>query len=228
MNFFSYLRRDPVNCLADWQNTRWPWGIMTVAMIGLVLIAHYLFQDWLHMAPCEQCVYIRYGNLVMALGGIIAMIDPKKVWTKVCGYAVAIYGLVFTIICSLKLIKIHAAVHSDDPAAMFGVQGCSTDPNFPFGLPLAEWAPDWFKPTGDCGYDSPMPADGVELSSLQQYFVDLYQSSDGWYLIPQWHFMDMAQCCLLACVVCAVILGAMLLAWIVRDYVLGFNKAKAA
>ncbi|WP_462373602.1 protein-disulfide oxidoreductase DsbI [Turicimonas muris] len=214
MQFFSNLKADPVNTLYEWQNTRWPWAIMAVAMAGLVLIAHGVFQNWLHMAPCEQCVYIRYGNLVMALGGCIALIDPKKIWTKLAAYIVSGYGLIYTFICSWKLMGIHDAVHSEDPSAMFGVQGCSAEPSFPFGLPLAEWAPDWFKPTGDCGYDSPMPAEGVELSSLQQYFVDLYQSSDGWYLVPQYKFMDMAECCFLACVVCAVILGAMLFSWL--------------
>lgn len=221
MSFFSDLRRQPIQTLSNWQNTRWPWGIMAVTMIALVLIAHYLFQNWLYMAPCEQCVYIRFGNLVVALGGLIALIDPKKVWIKICGYAVAFYGLIYTSICSLTLIKIHAAVHSDDPSAMFGVQGCSTDPSFPFGLPLAQWAPDWFKPTGDCGYDSPMPGEEIELSGFQQYFVDLYQSTDGWYLFPQWQFMDMAQCCLLACMVCLLILLAMFLSWLSLSFNVG-------
>lgn len=217
MEFFSRLKADPAAALYDWQNTRTPWIIMTSTMIALVLIAHYVFQDWMHMAPCEQCVYIRFGNLVIALGGLIALIDPKKVWTKLCGYALAFGGLIYTALCCFRLMKIHAAVHSDDPAAMFGVQGCSTDPSFPFGLPLAQWAPDWFKPTGDCGYDSPMPPEGVDLSALQQFFIDLYQQSDGWYLVPQWKFMDMAECCLLACAVCAFILAAMLIAWTIQS-----------
>jgi disulfide bond formation protein DsbB len=177
MQFFSNLRADPVRTLADWQDTRTPWAIMAVVMIGLVLIAHYVFQEWLHMAPCEQCVYIRYGNLVMALGGLIALINPKNLWVKICAYAVSIYGLIFTVICSVKLIKIHDAVHSNDPSAMFGIQGCSTDARYPFNLPLADWAPGWFKPTGDCGYDSPMPAEGTDLSSLQQFLVNLYQKA---------------------------------------------------
>lgn len=214
MAFFRNLASKPMQTLYDWQNSRYPWAIMAVAMVALVLIAHFVFQNWLHMPPCEQCVYIRFGNLVMALGGVFALIDPKKVWTKVLGYLTAFVGLIYTVQCCLKLIKIHVAVHSDDPSAMFGVQGCSTDPNFPLGVPLAQWAPDWFKPTGDCGYDSPMPADGAVLGEVQRYFIELYQSVDGWYLIPQWHFMDMAQCCLLACVVCAVILLAMFIAWI--------------
>lgn len=112
--------------------------------------------------------------------------------------------------CSWKLIGIHDAVHSDDPMAMFGMQGCSTEPHFPFGLPLEKWAPAWFQPTGDCGYDAPVVPDGATLSSLQQWFIELYQSSDGWYLIPAWKFMDMASCCLLACIVAAIFLIGML------------------
>ena len=81
---------------------------------------------------------------------------------------------------------------------MFGMQGCSTDPHYPFDLPLALWAPDWFKPTGDCGYDLAVVPVGVQLSSLQQWFIDMYNSSDSWYLIPKWKFLSMAQCCELA------------------------------
>lgn len=217
--FFSGLKTDPVNTLADWQDSRWPWGIIAFAMIAMVLLAHYVFQDWMHMLPCEQCVYIRYGNLVMALGCIIAMINPKALWAKIVGYVVSLYGLIYTIMCSWKLIGIHDAVHSDDPMAMFGMQGCSTEPHFPFGLPLEQWAPAWFQPTGDCGYDAPVVPDGAVLSDLQRWFIELYQSSDGWYLIPQWKFMDMASCCLLACIVAAIFLAAMIFGWVMRDFV---------
>ena len=208
--FFSGLKTDPINTLADWQDSRWPWGIIAFAMIAMVLLAHYVFQDWMHMLPCEQCVYIRYGNLVMALGCIIAMINPKALWAKVVGYVISLYGLVYTIMCSWKLIGIHDAVHSDDPMAMFGMQGCSTEPHFPFGLPLEKWAP---------AYDAPVVPDGAVLSDLQRWFIELYQSSDGWYLIPQWKFMDMASCCLLACIVAAIFLAAMIFGWVMRDFV---------
>ena len=135
------------------------------------------------------------------------------------GYVISLYGLVYTIMCSWKLIGIHDAVHSDDPMAMFGMQGCSTEPHFPFGLPLEKWAPAWFQPTGDCGYDAPVVPDGAVLSDLQRWFIELYQSSDGWYLIPQWKFMDMASCCLLACIVAAIFLAAMIFGWVMRDFV---------
>ena len=43
-----------------------------------------------------------------------------------------------------------------------------------------------------------MVPDGVQLSSLQQWFIDMYNSSDSWYLIPKWKFLSMAQYCELA------------------------------
>lgn len=39
MDFFKKLKGSPIRTLYDWQNTRWPWAIMAVTMIGLVLVA---------------------------------------------------------------------------------------------------------------------------------------------------------------------------------------------
>ena len=195
--FCESFRKSPMTAFADWQETREPWILFGVTSIILVLLAHYLFQGWLYMLPCEQCVYIRYGNIVMAIG-------------------VFLYGLIYTMICSWKLMGIHDAVHSDDPMAMFGMQGCSTEPTYHFGLPLDKWAPDWFKQTGDCGYDAPVVPDGTQLGDFQRWLIEVYQASDGWYLFPQWKFMDMAECCMLACVCYAALLLVLLAAWGMR------------
>lgn len=47
---------------------------MAVAMGTLIILA--LFQIHLYMAPCEQCVYIRYAMFVMVIGGLVAAINP--------------------------------------------------------------------------------------------------------------------------------------------------------
>ena len=140
----------------------------------------------------------------MALGGLVAIINPKNLLLAAVGYLLAFWGAIQGIMYSAKLIKIHDAVHEDDP---FGVQGCSTEPHYPFGLPLERWAPDWFLPTGDCGYDNPLVPEGVTLSGFQKYLVDLYE--DGWYLIPSSKFMSMADCTLVGFGVCFVVLAAM-------------------
>ncbi|CZE51246.1 protein-disulfide oxidoreductase DsbI [Campylobacter geochelonis] len=210
MSLCQDFKSAPLQTISRWQDQRFLWIVMAVAMFGMVILAHSFFQNYLYMLPCEQCVYIRFSMLVMALGGIIAAINPKNIVLKIIGYVLGIYGAIIGIGYSVKLHAIHEAVHGDDP---FGVQGCSTDPNFPFGLPLAQWSPDWFKPTGDCGYDSPIVPDGAELDAIQTFFTNFY--SEGWYLIPSIKFGDMAQCTLLAYVVSLALLVAMLSSWII-------------
>ena len=192
--------------MAKFQDSRISWAILVFVSVALVVIAHSLFQNYAYMPPCEQCVYIRFAFLCMALGGVIAIINPKNLLFALVGYVFAFWGAVQGIMYSVKLAKIHDAVHGDDP---FGVQGCSTEPHYPFGLPLEKWAPDWFMPTGDCGYDSPMVPDGVVLSDLQKNIVDLY--ADGWYLVPSSKFMSMADCTLLGFGICFVVLALMLI-----------------
>lgn len=207
------LRLNPVDTLVRWQEGRFLWLLMAVAMGGLVIVAHSFFQIYLYMNPCEQCVYIRFAMLVMAGGAIIAAINPKIIILKLIGVITAFYGSITGIIYCIKLNAIHKAVHGDD---FFGVQGCSTEPHFPFGLPLEKWSAGMFQPTGDCGYDAPVVPPGVELSGIQQWFIDLYVNAEGWYLIPSMHFMNMAQACALAFGICLIILIIMLIAWIIK------------
>lgn len=217
MRFLKGLLNDlkvtPIDTLVRWQEGRFIWLMMSVAMGGLIILAHSFFQIYLYMAPCEQCVYIRFAMFVMVFGGLIAAINPKNIVLKLIGCVAAFYGSIMGIKFSLKLNDIHHAVHNPDPDSLFGVQGCSTDPAFPFDLPLASWAPEWFKPTGDCGYDAPVVPEGATLNSIQQWFVDMYVQAEGWYLIPSWKFMNMAQSCLLAFGLCFVILIIMSIAW---------------
>lgn len=215
MDFFKNLWQEfkacPVGSIAKWQDARFLWLLMAGASIFLILVAHSLFQNYVYMKPCEQCVYIRFAFLCMAIGGLVAAINPKNIALKIIGYLFGFWGIIQGIMYSNKLNIIHHAAHSDNP---FGVQGCSAEPSFPLGLPMDKWAPDWFKPTGDCGFDSPIVPDGTVLSGLQQWFVDYY--ADGWYLFPASHSVNMAQACLFAYIICFILLGAMCASWILK------------
>jgi disulfide bond formation protein DsbB len=212
---WSALRSSLVDTLFKWQNQRFLWVLMAVTMGGLVLVAHPFFQVYLYMPPCEQCVYIRFAMLVMMAGALIAAINPKNILLKLVGCAAAFYGAITGIMYSLKLTKIHHALR--DPEGFWGVPGCSAEPHFPFGLPLAQWLPEWFKPTGDCGYDAPIVPGGVMLDSVQQWFINMYTASEGWYLIPSLKFMNMAQATLLAFALVLVILVVMTVVWGVKS-----------
>lgn len=217
--YWSDLKSSPINTIARWQDERFLWLVMAAASMSLILVAHNIFQHYVYMLPCEQCVYIRFAFFCMVFGGIIAAFNPKQTVLKVIGYGLAFWGIIQGIMFSMKLNTIHHAAHGDDP---FGVQGCSAEPSFPLGLPLDKWFPDWFNPTGDCGFDNPIVPEGIELSSLQQWLVEFY--ADGWYLFPASHSVNMAQACLFAFVVCFILLGAMFASWVIRDFVKKENK----
>ena len=133
------------------------------------------------------------------------IVFPKSLACRIISYVCGVYGCIYGIMCSLKLDSIHRAIHSDDLDAMFGMQGCSLEPHYPFGLPLEKWAPDWFLPTGDCGYDNSDVPMGTVLSPLQESIINMYNDAGGWYLIPSMKFMSMAQCCLLGFTVALLI-----------------------
>ncbi len=206
MSWTSNFKADPAGEIARWSDQRWPWALIIFLSCALVVLAHNVFQVWLYMKPCEQCVYIRFGFLVIALGALITILQPKNLVLKIVGAVVGIYGCVYGLMCSVKLSTIHHAIHGDDMDAVFGMQGCSLEPHYPFGLPLEKWAPDWFLPTGDCGYDTAVVPDGTVLSDAQRFLIDMYNSADSWYLVPAWKFMSMAQCCLLAFAVALVLI----------------------
>ncbi|EKD6911819.1 protein-disulfide oxidoreductase DsbI [Campylobacter coli] len=198
---------------SKWQDMRNPWFIMSIIMISLVLIAHFLFQEYLYIRPCEQCVYIRLDMLIIALGGIIALINPKNTIIKILAYTLAFYGIWLGLEHSLNLNRIHEAISTENPFS--GVNGCRDIPLYPFNLPLHERFPSWFKPVGQCGMDFPMVPKSAYLNAFQEFFVGkngIY--NNGWYLIPSLKFMNMATCCFIAFLCSFILLFIMFVSYV--------------
>jgi len=162
------------------------WVILGVFCLFIVLFSVGILQNYLYMRPCPNCVYIRLAFIVIMIGAFLGAIKPKK--TKIIGYIVTLLGLGYGYKYALILDKIHRALHSDD---VFGVAGCETEAKFPFGIELDKFFPDAFKSTGDCGMDYPVVPENAVLSEFQQKLIALYQ--DGWYLLPKYEFLNMAQ-----------------------------------
>ena len=116
-----------MNTLLDriglFSQTRWPWLVIAILSAGLVLIAHNVFQVWLYMKPCEQCVYIRFAFLCMTFGCLFTLAWPKALIMRIIAYVCGVYGCIYGIMCSVKLSSIHHAIHSEDLDALFGMQG---------------------------------------------------------------------------------------------------------
>lgn len=224
MSWRDNFKQSPILEIGRWSGMRWPWLLIAFLSLLLVVIAHNIFQLWLYMKPCEQCVYIRFAFVLLALGALITLIKPDNILLRVAGLGVSIWGCIYGLQCSITLQTIHHAVHSDSLDALFGMQGCSLVAHYPFDLPLAHWAPSWFQQTGDCGYDLAVVPENVTLSAAQQFFIDMYNSADSWYLVPSMRFMSMAQCCVLAFAVALILLTVLTVSWGYRRIKLGPEK----
>ena len=181
------------------------WIYIAVFMFLCVGVAHFVFQNYLYMRPCVQCIYVRYYMLIAGFGAVFIAVFYKHILGFIFGVLAFIYGGVWGIIQSLRLNAIHNAIASANP---FGVQGCLDRPNFELGIAWDELIPALFRATGQCGMDMPMPPFGAKFDPLQGYLIELYQN--GWYLLPSLKLINMAQISLSIFSV-ALILGAVLL-----------------
>lgn len=190
-------------------NMRVFWIILGIVAIGIVLFSHFVIQEFLLIPPCEQCVYIRYAFVVLALGCFMVTLEPRSWIFKGIGVIVILYALVRGIVAARTLNTIHIALKE---GIGFGLKGCALEPQFDFNLPLDTWIPQLFRPLGFCGYD--MPYVTIELSAFREWFIALY--AEGWYVIPSLEFGSMAQCALVIFVLYGWILSALIVANVFR------------
>ncbi|MEE3745137.1 disulfide bond formation protein B [Campylobacter porcelli] len=164
------------------------WIYIGIFMLFCVSIAHFIFQNYLYMRPCVQCIYIRYYMIIAGFGAIFIAIFYKQILLYIFGILVFSYGGIWGIIESLKLNTIHQAIANANP---FGVKGCLDKPIFELNIAWDEILPSIFKATGQCGLDMPVVPLDVKFDPIQAYLIELYQ--DGWYLIPPLKLINMAQ-----------------------------------
>lgn len=160
-NLWTQFKADPINNIVTLQSHRPIWWVMAGAAVSLILSAIFYFQLFLAMDPCELCVYIRFSQSCILISGLIILIDPKNHILKFIGLLLAWYAIIQGWMWSFDLMNIHNAAHMvvDESMDFFAAAGdaagaaCSIEPRFPLNLPLNEWLPFEFSPTGGCGED---------------------------------------------------------------------------
>nr|MDT0251689.1 disulfide bond formation protein B [Endozoicomonas sp.] len=139
------LQQSPLQTLHNWQRFRVTWLIMFATALFLELCG-LGFQYILHMDPCERCVYQRLAVLMLIVAPLIITISPTNLMARISGYSLWVAGGIY----GLK----HAIAQTADYAEFNPfTSSCSFRPVFPFDLPLYEWWPSLFMPTGICGAD---------------------------------------------------------------------------
>ncbi|QFU21931.1 disulfide bond formation protein B [Shewanella eurypsychrophilus] len=156
--WFAELKANPLPTLEATQEGRAVWAVMATACVFLLGSAMGFFQVFLEMDPCENCVYIRFSQFCILIAGVIMIINPKNNVLKILGLALAWYGIFYGLDKAIILAGQHVSSHAADAGLdLFqsgqGANACSLEPTFPLGLPLHEWLPFEFAPSGICGED---------------------------------------------------------------------------
>jgi disulfide bond formation protein DsbB len=158
--------RDAIDWIARFSMKRGAW--IALAVTALLLEASALFYQYgLHLNPCVMCIYIRMAVLGLVAAGLLGAIAPSRPVVQFLGFAA--WGLAAGegLVLSRELIAIQAA----DPFSFTAV--CSFLPRFPGWLPLHEWFPTFFMPTGN-GTDEVWHGRGLSMAQWRQGIVIAY------------------------------------------------------
>lgn len=120
--------------------TRTPWLLVLGSAAALEIAALY-FQYGLKLDPCVLCIYQRVAVVGLALGGLTGAIHPGSLALRLAGYGAILVSSIVGLRFALQQIAILRGERFD----------CSFMPDFPGWMPLHEWLPAVFQPTGMCG-----------------------------------------------------------------------------
>ncbi|MFC0048266.1 disulfide bond formation protein DsbB [Rheinheimera tilapiae] len=122
----------------------WPWLLMS-AFAGALLITALYFQYVMGLAPCIMCVYQRFAIVGILLSGLVGAFGCQYSLVRWLAYT----GWLLSSGWGLKIA--HDQVLEEQLVLSGGFSSCGIFPDFPTWLPLHEWIPEVFKPTGMCG-----------------------------------------------------------------------------
>ncbi|WP_281645458.1 disulfide bond formation protein B [Parendozoicomonas sp. Alg238-R29] len=139
------LLSSPLRTLHGWQQKRLTWLIMLATTLFLEGCALF-FQYVMLLDPCELCVYQRLAIGLLGVVSLIMLIAPSNIFIRLSGYSLWVVS---------GLYGLQKAMIQTGSYETFNTinQSCNFYPTFPFELPLYEWLPSLFMPTGFCGSD---------------------------------------------------------------------------
>lgn len=144
-----------MDALTRFSHSRASWLALLLSAT-LLEAAALFFQYGMDLSPCVMCIYIRVAVLGIIIAGTIGTIAPHlrpiRVIAGLAWGASTIWGLMLAI----ELVDIQT---NPSPFAT-----CSFLPDFPKQLPLHDWLPSVFMPTGMCT-DIPWEFMGVTMAS---------------------------------------------------------------
>lgn len=131
-----------MNWINNFSLQRKAWGLLALTALGFELSALY-FQYGMGLMPCMMCVYQRTAVAGILLAGLIGMTQPKSILVRITGFG--FWGV--SAIWGFKLANEHVAMQNETNPFLVS---CGFIPEYPSWMPLHEWIPSIFDPTGTC------------------------------------------------------------------------------
>ncbi len=129
-----------IHILSGWVEKRWPWALLALSAMSLECTALY-FQHVMGLDPCMMCVYERAATFGIIIAGAIVLVNPKNIYFRLAGFLLWAYCAIKGLLIAIEHVSIQ---FSTNPFA----STCDFFPNF--WVPLDNWLPFLFKPTGYC------------------------------------------------------------------------------
>lgn len=123
---------------------RWPWLLLTLSAALLECFALYM-QHAQGVEPCNECIYIRVGVLVVAAAGLIGAAAPRNLVLRWSALALWLSGLGWSLYRGHLLLNLEQKVREGAEAS------CARFKGFPEWMPLERWLPNMFEPRAMCG-----------------------------------------------------------------------------
>lgn len=159
-----FYKRRNMNTLTQLAHSRKAWFILFATALFLELTALF-FQHVMKLNPCVMCVYQRVAVFGLIFAGLLGMLQPK-IWLV---RFIAVIGWGISAIWGLKLaIELYNMQTYPSP-----FETCGFLPEFPHWLPLHQWFPSIFLPTGLCS-EIPWSMLGLTMAQWMIFAFSLY------------------------------------------------------
>ena len=163
-----------MNALINFAQSRTAWLTLTATALALELAALF-FQYVMKLDPCVMCIYQRLAIFGILFAGMLGIVGYQSRIVRFVAMGLwgtsAAYGLKL----ALELVDMQT---NPSPFAT-----CSFLPEFPSWMPLHEWLPSIFMPTGMCT-DIPWQMMGVTMGQWMIVAFSVYLLALILFFIP--------------------------------------------
>lgn len=150
------------------------WFLLICTALGLEATALF-FQYIMELDPCVMCIYQRLAIFGIAAAGLIGFINPKSRVLRSVGVVLWGVSTAWGLKIAIELVQLQS---NPSPFAT-----CSFLPEFPSWMPLHEWLPSVFMPTGMCS-DIPWSLFNVTMSEWMVVVFSVYLISFALFFQP--------------------------------------------